>query len=192
MAVWGRNMSYRRIIRHPGIEKKWHNRAPASVKWTITLEDGHLSPKHVVSTNNKKVNGLFTLMANKKQIISVTIIVFFTIYYYLNCYMFRSYGHLHTKIYLLELRYWQRIRCLIGCWIGLCIFRLPCVACSLWCLPTGARDTIELVCCAFFAQDVTRNYEPPSSRSKSKQSNVPGYRYRVPGSIPGATTFSEK
>jgi hypothetical protein len=32
---------------HPGIEKKWHNRAPASVRYTITLEDGRVRPKHV-------------------------------------------------------------------------------------------------------------------------------------------------
>jgi hypothetical protein len=32
---------------HLGIGKKWHNRAPASGKYTITLEDGHVRPKHV-------------------------------------------------------------------------------------------------------------------------------------------------
>jgi hypothetical protein len=32
---------------HPGIEKKWLNRAPASVKYTITPEDGRVRPKHV-------------------------------------------------------------------------------------------------------------------------------------------------
>jgi hypothetical protein len=32
---------------HPGIGKKWHNRAPASGKYTITLEDGRVRPKHV-------------------------------------------------------------------------------------------------------------------------------------------------
>jgi hypothetical protein len=33
--------------RVPVIEKKWHNRAPASVKYTITLEDGRVRPKLV-------------------------------------------------------------------------------------------------------------------------------------------------
>jgi hypothetical protein len=29
------------------LEEKWHNRAPASVKYTITPEDGRVRPKHV-------------------------------------------------------------------------------------------------------------------------------------------------
>jgi hypothetical protein len=32
---------------HPGIEKKGHNRAPSPVKYSITLEDGRVRPKHV-------------------------------------------------------------------------------------------------------------------------------------------------
>jgi hypothetical protein len=32
---------------HPCIEKKWHNRAPAPVKYTITPEDDRVRPKHV-------------------------------------------------------------------------------------------------------------------------------------------------
>jgi hypothetical protein len=33
---------------------------------------------------------------------NVTIVVFVTIYYYLNCYMFWSYDYLQAEIYLLE------------------------------------------------------------------------------------------
>jgi hypothetical protein len=40
-----------------------------------TPEDGRVRPEHVVSTNNKKANDLVTLMDNKKQILSDTIIL---------------------------------------------------------------------------------------------------------------------
>jgi hypothetical protein len=56
---------------HPGIEKKNGITEHQLLKYTITLEDGRVRPKHVVSTNNKKVNDLVTLMDNKEQTLSV-------------------------------------------------------------------------------------------------------------------------